>query len=148
MTWAIWPARFRPTSPPTSTRACAASSNCDGAEPRSVAIRKGGPSEEGPPFGRARSAGGAGSEVHAAHAAVAAGRGSAGLLGLVGDDGLGGEEEAGDRRGVLQCRAGDLGRVDDAGLDHVDVLAGRGVEAVPGLEAADLLNHDAAFEAG
>ena len=30
--------------------------------------------------------------------------------------------QAGDRRGVLQRRAGHLGRVDDAGLEHVDVL--------------------------
>ena len=37
---------------------------------------------------------------------------------------------AGDRRGVLQRRARHLGRVDDAGGDQVDVLAGRGVEAV------------------
>jgi hypothetical protein len=37
------------------------------------------------------------------------------LLRLVGDDGLGGEEQRRDRRGVLQRRAGDLGRVDDAG---------------------------------
>jgi hypothetical protein len=35
----------------------------------------------------------------------------------------------GDRRGVLQRRAGDLGRVDDACGEHVDVLAG-GVEAL------------------
>ena len=42
----------------------------------------------------------------------------------------------------------DLGRVDDAGREHVDVLAGGGVEAVAGFEVADLLHHDAALEAG
>ncbi len=31
--------------------------------------------------------------------------------------------------GVLQGRPRDLGRVDDAGLEHVDELAGVGVEA-------------------
>src|SRR5690606_32842987 len=43
---------------------------------------------------------------------------------------------------------GHLRRVDDAGLQQVDVLAGRGVEAVAGLEAAHLLDHDATLEAG
>jgi hypothetical protein len=38
-------------------------------------------------------------------------------------------EQRRDRRCVLQRRAGDLGRVDDAGLDQVDVLARGGVEA-------------------
>ena len=55
---------------------------------------------------------------------------------------------AGDRRCVLQRRAGDLGRVDDAGLDHVLVLTGGRVEAVTDLEVAHLLDHDAALEAG
>src|SRR3954471_20953673 len=89
-----------------------------------------------------------GSEVHAAHAAVAAGHGRSVLLRLVGDDGLGGEEERRDGGGVLQRRAGDLGRVDDAGGHEVHVLAGGGVEAPAGLGVADLLRHDAALEAG
>src|SRR4051795_9982897 len=67
------------------------------------------------------------------------------LLGLVGDDGLGGEEQRRDGRRVLQRRAGHLGRVDDALGDQVDVLAGRGVEAVAVLQGADLLRHDAAL---
>jgi hypothetical protein len=62
-------------------------------------------------------------------------------------DGLGGEEEAGDAGGVLEGAAGDLGGVDDAGGDEVDVLAGGGVEAVAGGEVADLLDDDAALEA-
>src|SRR3954465_14911687 len=89
-----------------------------------------------------------GSEVHAAHAAVAAGHGRSVLLRLVGDDGLGGEEERRDGGGVLQRRAGDLGRVDDAGLDQVHVLAGGGVEAPAGVGVADLLRDDATLEAG
>src|SRR4051794_10251057 len=86
------------------------------------------------------------SEVHVP-AARGAGRGWV-LLGLVGHDGLGGEEQCGDRRGVLQRRAGDLGRVDDARGQQVDVLAGRGVEAVTRFEVAHLLHHDATLEAG
>ena len=78
-----------------------------------------------------------GSEVHATRRV--AGR-SGDLLGLVGDDGLGGEEQRGDRRGVLQRRARDLRRVDDALREQVAVLAGRGVEAVTdGQSSATLL---------
>ena len=51
------------------------------------------------------------------------------LLRHFGDHRLGGDEEAGDRGRVLQRGAHDLGRIDDAGLDHVDVLFGLGVEA-------------------
>ena len=63
-----------------------------------------------------------------------------------GDHRLGGDEEAGDRGRVLQRRAHDLGRIDDAGLDHVDIFLGLGVEApVRGLVLADLADHDRAF---
>src|SRR5688572_22719086 len=88
------------------------------------------------------------SEVHAAHAAVATRHGRGGLLRLVGDDGLGGEEERRYGCCVLQRRAGDLGRVDDAGRDQVHVLAGGGVEAPAGVRVAHLLRDDAALEAG
>src|SRR5665648_720247 len=60
----------------------------------------------------------------AAHTAAA--HTGAGRLGLVGHDALGGEDVLGDRRGVLQRRTGDHGRVDDAGLDQVLVLVGVG----------------------
>src|SRR5690606_14379235 len=104
------------------------------------ATEKGGPRWEPPLDARYRS----GSEVH-----VATGRGvGLLLLGLLGDDGLGGEEQPGDRRGVLQRRPGHLGRVDDARLEHVDVLTGRRVEAVARRKAAHLLDHDAALETG
>jgi hypothetical protein len=46
-----------------------------------------------------------------------------------GDHRLGGDEQAGDRGGVLQGGAHDLGRIDDALADHVDILFGLGVEA-------------------
>jgi len=42
---------------------------------------------------------------------------------------LSGEEQRGDRCRILQRRSSDLGRLDDASLDHVDVLAGRRIEA-------------------
>src|SRR5207248_11364099 len=70
------------------------------------------------------------------------------LLRLLDDHCLGGEEETGYRSGILQRGPGDLGRVDDPRLEHVDVLAGRGVEAVSDRERLHLLDHHAAFEAG
>ena len=72
-----------------------------------------------------------------------------GLLLLLDDDRLGRQEEAGDRRGILECRPGDLGRVDDAEGEHVAPLAGLGVVAEVGLAgAADLVDDDRAVEAG
>src|SRR5439155_7808696 len=60
-------------------------------------------------------------EVHVSHAAAAhaaAGHGR-GLLRLVGDQGLGGQEQPGDGRRVLERRPGHLGLVDDPELEHV-----------------------------
>src|SRR5690606_8055658 len=70
------------------------------------------------------------SEVHPSH--VTAGRaGLLRLLGVLGDDHLGGEQQAGDRRGVLQRGARDLRRVDDARGEHVvDERVRGGVVAV------------------
>ena len=82
--------------------------------------------------------------AHVGHAAAAA----AVLLRHLGHDRLGGEDVLGDRRRVLQRRAGDHGRVDDARRDEVDVLAGRGVEAVALLGLADVVDDDRALEAG
>ena len=92
--------------------------------------------------------------VHAAHAAratrTAALRSALLLVFLdVGDQSFGGEHQAGDGSGVLQREAGDLGRVDDARLDQVAVLAGVGVEAeVVVLRLADLADDHGAFVAG
>ena len=44
------------------------------------------------------------------------------VLGGIGDQGVGGQKQRADAGGVLQGVAGDLGRVDDAGLDQVGVL--------------------------
>jgi hypothetical protein len=75
---------------------------------------------------------GAGSVVHAA-AARGMRRSRILLLRQLGDHALGREQQPGDRGRVLQRRAGDLGRVDDAGLDEVLVLVGRDVVAVVAL---------------
>src|SRR5712691_1768963 len=69
------------------------------------------------------------------------------LLRLLGDDCLGGKEQRRDRRSVLQCRTRDLSRVENAGLEHVDVLAARGVESETSVKVAHLLGHHAALKA-
>ena len=88
------------------------------------------------------------SEVHvpAGHAATAAAGRS--LLRLVSNDNLGGQEQCGDRRCVLQCGTRHLGGLDDAGREHVDVLARGCVEAPTRGKRVDLLRHDAALETG
>src|SRR4051794_21578923 len=86
---------------------------------------------------------------HAAHvghpAATAA---AAVLLGRLGDDRLSGQDVLGDRRGVLERRAGHHRRVDDAGADQVDDLAGGRIEALALLGATDVVDDDRALEAG
>src|SRR6476646_1771249 len=67
---------------------------------------------------------------------------------LLHDERVGGEHHRRDRGGVDQRGAGDLDRVDDAGLDQVAVLARGGVEAVAGAELAHLGDGDVALHAG
>jgi hypothetical protein len=55
-----------------------------------------------------------GLETHATHLVPAAGGRRSGLFGLVGDDDLCSQEQRRNRCGVLQCRARNLGGVDDA----------------------------------
>src|SRR5215207_526926 len=69
-------------------------------------------------------------------------------LGRVGDGGVRGEQQAGDGRGVLQGRADDLRRVDDARLDEVLERAGRGVVADRALRLLDLADDDGAVHPG
>src|SRR5438132_2941131 len=84
--------------------------------------------------------------VHPAHATAAGHRGHLLLLLLLHHHALGGEEQSRDGRGVLQRRAGDLGRVDDAGRDQILVLIGLGVVAVVQLgRLLDLSHDDCAF---
>src|SRR5687767_749371 len=64
----------------------------------------------------------------------------------LGDERLGRQHEAGDGRGVLERRARDLRRVDDARGDEVFVLVGRGVVAEVGVTlGAHLLDDDRAL---
>src|SRR2546425_12875092 len=56
--------------------------------------------------------------VHPAHATAAGHRGHLLLVLLLHHHALGGEEQSRDGRGVLQRRAGDFGRVDDASRDR------------------------------
>lgn len=90
--------------------------------------------------------------VHPAHAAAlgCGCHGGVGLgVGLVGDQRFGRQDAGGDGRGVLQSGARDLGRVDDAGRDHVAVRLGVGVVAIADLAAgADLVVDDGAVDAG
>src|ERR1700683_2013975 len=90
---------------------------------------------------------GGGLVVHSAGTAVlAAGHGSGLLLGDLADHGFGGQHQSADRSRVLQGRAGDFGRIDDAGLHQVLVLRGSRVVAEVGvLAGANLLHNDGAF---
>src|SRR6476659_8648031 len=108
-----------------------------------------GPAMPGPSeFGRAASALAEGLH-HPAHAAHVGGTAtSGGLLRRLGHDGLGGEDVLADRRRVLERRAGDHGRVDDARLDQVDGLARVDVQAVALRGQAHGVHHDGALEAG
>src|SRR6185437_2504397 len=86
-----------------------------------------------------------GLEVHV----TAAGGGRCLLLfRLLGDYCLGREEQTGNGGSVLQRGTSDLCGVNNPGLEHVVILAGRGVEAVTLTERAHLLGHHAALEAG
>src|SRR5215471_3001948 len=88
--------------------------------------------------------------VHSAHAAGASRHSGRWLLLLLdlGDHRLGRQHEAGDRRRVLQRVLGDLGRVDDPGLDHVLDLLGVGVEAEVAPLGAKLVDDDRALRSG
>src|SRR5438093_4868044 len=71
--------------------------------------------------------------VHTAHTAHATARHTGGptfLLRPFGDHGFRGDQKPGDRRCILQRRPHNLGWVDDALGDEIDVLAVLGVEAV------------------
>src|SRR5690606_2881135 len=57
---------------------------------------------------------------------------------------LRGQHETGHAGRVLQGRPGDLGRIDDAGLEHVHILAVAGVEADLAAALDDFVNHHSA----
>src|SRR3981081_3428189 len=86
-----------------------------------------------------------GLEVHATHTATAttaAAHGRRRLLRMVGDHRFGGDEKGRDRRRVLQRYAHDFGRVDDTGLDEVDITFTLRVEAIGGRFLLKQLAHD------
>ena len=86
--------------------------------------------------------------VHAAHARITRRDGRRILLRDVRHEGFGGQHGRRDGSRVLQRAAGHLGRVDDAGLNHIDVLVVQRVIAVARLLGAlDLLDDDGAFHA-
>src|SRR5690606_24088153 len=62
--------------------------------------------------------------------------------------GFGGQQQGGNRSGVLQGGAGNLGGVQHALLDQVAVLAGGSVVAVVVLAAGHVVDHDARLVAG
>src|SRR3990167_9552138 len=67
----------------------------------------------------------------------------------LGNHGFGRDHEGGDGRRVLQRDARHLGRIEDAHLDHVAVLTGRGVVAVVGVLALhDLVIYHGALDTG
>src|SRR5262245_55639689 len=68
---------------------------------------------------------------HHVHPTHSRGRTTGGFLLLLdlGDQSLGGDHETRDRRRVEQRGLGDLGRIDDAGLDQILGLVGRRVVA-------------------
>src|SRR6266853_4633983 len=68
--------------------------------------------------------------AHTAHATAGHPRGPSFLLRPFGDHGFRGDQKPGDRRRILQRRPHNLGRIDDALGDEIDVLAVLGVEAV------------------
>src|SRR3954463_3327982 len=84
---------------------------------------------------------------HAAHVGHAAAHAGPVLVRDLGDDGLGREDVLRDRGGVLERRARDHRRVDDALGDEVDDLAGGRVQALALLRLAHVVDHDGALEA-
>jgi hypothetical protein len=62
--------------------------------------------------------------------------------------GFGGQQEPGNRRGILQRSADDLCRVDNALADECAILFGTGVEAKVAFAFFDFLGYDGALHAG
>jgi zinc/manganese transport system permease protein len=84
------------------------------------------------------------SEAHAASTHAAAGRHCrCRILRQLSDHRLGGDEQAGNRAGILQGSAYDLGGIDDTRIDHIDIFFFLSVEAVGfGLVVHDLAHDD------
>ena len=65
-----------------------------------------------------------------------------------GDQAFGGEQQTGNRGRILQRRAGDFLRVNDASFDEVFVFASGDVVALVAFAALDFLDDDRTFHAG
>ena len=96
---------------------------------------------------------GAGQSIHAAHTAARHGgvgrsRGR-GIFRLIRDKALGGKDHGRHAGRVLQRRTGDLGRVNDTGLNHVAVYFFLGIKAIVGIAAGhNFVDNDTALQAG
>ena len=86
--------------------------------------------------------------VHPAHVAPATGHRRLLLFGALDHNGLRGEQQARDGRGVLQRAAHDLGRVDHPGLHQVLVHVGLRVVAESAIAVPHRGNHDRGLRAG
>src|SRR5688500_4862737 len=82
--------------------------------------------------------------AHSAHATRGAMRVVSFILRSLGDHHFSRQQQPRDRSCVLQRQARDLGRVEDAELEHVAVIAGGGVVAERALAFLDLRQHTAA----
>ena len=85
---------------------------------------------------------------HAVHSAHTTAAHRLILLWQLRHHGFGRDHQPGDRCGILQGGTHDLGRIENAGLDHVGELAGRGVVTEITLFLLDLVQHHRAFSAG
>ena len=66
--------------------------------------------------------------------------------GKIADHSLGGQQKATDGGSVLKGSTSDFGRIDDSGLDHVDVLKVQGIETL--FTLLDALADDGAIDTG
>src|SRR5918999_310572 len=118
-----------------------AAPGADDASPPAAILEREGPAR-GRPFGSSKAAGA--SLHHPAHVGHAGTDAGTLLLRSLGDDRLGGEDVLRNRRGVLQRRARDHRRVDDARAGQVLDLAGVDVEAAALLGLGCVQQRDAA----
>ncbi len=70
------------------------------------------------------------------------------VIGFLRNHRFGGQQHAGDRGGILQCRADDFGGIDDARLEQVFIFFGGGIEAEGAFAFFDFLQRDGAFDTG
>ncbi len=91
------------------------------------------------------------SHVHSAHATHSAARCAMRMvvfLRRLRDHDLCREQQTRNRGGVLQSQARDLGRIQDAHLEHIAVFIRRGVVAEAALALADAVQYDSGVLAG